>query len=745
MKRKTMLLLWCALACAFVGRAGDVDAFNGLVQRLLPSLQTQIVGKQLPPAKSGDYFTLTTENGKLIVGGNSANSMAVGLNYYLKYYCNTTVSWYKDDEFVAPTSLPAIDKPLKINARVPHRFFLNYCTFGYTMPWWGWEDWEHFIDWMALNGVNLPLAITGQESIWLKVWTKLGLSEQEVRHYFTGPAHLPWHRMLNIDYWQGDVPMSWLDDQEALQKRIVAREREFNMKPVLPAFAGHVPAELARVYPDAKITKLGAWSGYSDQYACSYLDPMDPLFAKIQQEFLTIQNATYGTDHIYGIDLFNELEPPSLEPSYLRRVARQTYENLKRTDKDATWLQMTWLFYNDRKDWTNERIKAYITAYPAEHSLLLDYYGERREVWNQVNSYYGVPFIWCYLGNFGGNTFLCGNIDDVNQRVENTFAHAGKNFCGIGSTLEGFDCNPFMYEYIFEKAWNFDLHKDVSAWINHIADERAGGVNEKAREAWQLLRKTVYTVPDRPGQCSMWCVRPALGRKWKTYYHNLNVYYDNRDLLRAIELLLDANANTPAYRFDVVNLTRQLLGNHSAVVYDAYDKAVTEKNLAEMMKQERLMLQLIEDADRLTATESAFLLGKWISDARAKGINADEQLYYERNARNLLTTWGEKAHLLNDYASRSWNGTLGTFYAQRWKLFFAAVTDAVISGETFDGERAERAEKTITDFEERWWTDCIGNFPAKPAGDGVAIARELVAKYKQLIIDAPAFTPPAKK
>ena len=136
------------------------------------------------------------------------------------------MSWFVDDHLDMPATLPAVDKKVTVDARCKDRFFLNYCTFGYTMPWWQWEDWEHFIDWMALNGINLPLAITGQESIWLKVWTKLGLSESEVRNYFTGPAHLPWHRMLNIDYWQGNLPMSWLDGQEELQKKIVARQRE---------------------------------------------------------------------------------------------------------------------------------------------------------------------------------------------------------------------------------------------------------------------------------------------------------------------------------------------------------------------------------------------------------------------------------------------------------------------------------------------------------------------------------------
>lgn len=36
--------------------------------------------------------------------------------------------------------------------------------------WWDWERWEKEIDWMALQGINLPLAFTGQEAIWQKVF-----------------------------------------------------------------------------------------------------------------------------------------------------------------------------------------------------------------------------------------------------------------------------------------------------------------------------------------------------------------------------------------------------------------------------------------------------------------------------------------------------------------------------------------------------------------------------------------------
>jgi len=729
MKRILTFVVACMLSIGIF--ADDVSTFKGLVSRLLPNLSSSIIAKKLPSG-SEDYFQISSQDGKIEIAGNNANSMAVGLNYYLKYYCHTTVSWYVDDHFDMPTSLPAIEKPVTVNARCKNRFFLNYCTFGYTMPWWNWKDWEHFIDWMALNGVNLPLAITGQESVWHKVWMKLGLKDKEIRHYFTGPAHLPWHRMLNIDYWQGDLPMSWLDDQEELQKKIVAREREFNMRPVLPAFAGHVPQELKQIYPKAKITKLGAWSGYSDQYACSFLDPMDPLFTKIQKLFLQQQKAIYGTDHIYGIDLFNELAPPSYEASYLKRVANQVYGSLAKADKNAIWLQMTWLFYDDGKAWTNERIKAYITAYPASKSILLDYYCEQHEVWKQTDKYYGVPYIWCYLGNFGGNTMLAGNIAEVNKRIENVFKNGGRNFTGLGSTLESFDCNPFMYEYIFEKAWNFDTHKNVDRWAEHLADEHTGKVDDNARKAWNILVNKIYIQSDYPGQCPVINIRPSFGG-FKTYYSSPRIPYKNKELLQATELMLQADSKTQTYTFDVVNLARQLISNYYGDVFKQYEQAYNKNDFKTMKAKEFIMLGILDDVDCLVSSQSTFLMGKWIKEAREKGVDDAEKLYYERNARNLLTTWGEKAGLLNDYASRTWSGMTATFYGQRWRMFFAAVDRAVIEGQKFDDARYKEYEKEVTDYEEKWWNDCIGNFPSTPQGDGIAIAKELVAKYKPLI------------
>lgn len=43
-------------------------------------------------------------------------------------------------------------------------------SFADSYVWWDWDRWEKEVDWMALQGVNLPLAFTGQETIWQKVF-----------------------------------------------------------------------------------------------------------------------------------------------------------------------------------------------------------------------------------------------------------------------------------------------------------------------------------------------------------------------------------------------------------------------------------------------------------------------------------------------------------------------------------------------------------------------------------------------
>lgn len=721
-----LVCLWLAIVPAFANK--NEKAATDLAKRIVPRFAGKIRFEQLPGKETKDQFELESVGDQLVIRGNSANSMAVGLNHYLKYYCKSSVSWYLCDPVELPDVLPVVENKVKIAARMDKRFFLNYCTFGYSMPWWQWEDWERLIDWMALNGINMPLAITGQEAIWYKVWRGLGLTDEEVRAYFTGPVYLPWHRMSNIDYWLGNLPDSWLNHQAALQQKIVERERALNMTPILPAFAGHVPLALKRVCPEAKITKMSSWGGFQETYHSQFLDPLDPLFAKIQKAFLKEQERMYGTDHIYGADPFNEIESPNWEPEYLATVSRTIYETMKASDPKASWLQMTWLFYFDRNHWTNPRIDAFVNAVPKNKMILLDYFAENTEVWKQTESYFGQPYLWCYLGNFGGNTMLTGNIKETGRRIENAYAQGGKNFWGIGSTLEEFGVNPLMYEYVFEKAWDYQLSDE--AWTEAWADRRAGENNQGVRQAWQIMLDKIYVSTAELGQGTLTNTRPCL-EEYGTWTTRPGIKYSNKELFEVWEKMLESsNSLRASYMYDAVNIGRQVLSNHFMQVRDRFTQAYKQKDKQLLLEEGMNMLMILDDLDGLLSSHGSLLFGKWIQDASNFGVNIQEEAYYRKNARCLLTTWGEKGSSLNDYANRSWAGLTKGYYRPRWEQFIRDVYAAVEQGKEFDSNAFH--SKMI-----EWEQDFVDNdFRSAdiPRTDGVKIARELKDKYKKDIL-----------
>lgn len=719
--QKTVLFV-CALIFTAACNTPDDAAVRALARRIIPEQEHRFRFERL--SDTTDCFELESRGERIIVRGNNSNSIAVGLNHYLKNYCLTSVSWLACNPVEMPAVLPTIEGKIRVEARAEERFFLNYCTFGYTMPWWGWPEWERFIDWMALQGVTMPLAITGQEAVWQRVWTGLGLSDEEVRAYFTGPAHLPWHRMSNIDYWNGPLPQEWLDGQLALQQRIVSRERELGMKPVLPAFAGHVPQELKRIYPEARITRVSYWGGFADEYRCSFLDPMDPLFEVIQRAFLEEQTRLFGTDHIYGADPFNEIDAPSWDPETLAGMSQHIYESMAAVDPDAVWLQMGWLFYADPAHWTQENIRAFLRAVPQDRLLMLDYFCEFTEIWKQTDKFYGQPYLWCYLGNFGGNTMLSGNFRTVAARMEDAFVNGGGNLRGVGSTLEGFGVNQFMYEFVLDKAWDTGISDNE--WIERLADRRTGFRDPAARAVWRTLCDSVYTLPAQTGQSVLTNAHPTLEGNWH-WTTKPATGYRFPTLWKAWEQLLAVDSSRDTYRFDAVNLGRQVLGDYFRLERDRFAAAYARRDLKAMETAAGRMTGLLADLDRLTACHPEFSLEAWIGAARGFGGDDASKDYYETNARTLISVWGDSYHL-TDYASRTWAGMVSTYYAPRWQLFIERVTEAARTGRKFDQQAFDRE---IRAFECRW-ADASHPISFPAAGDAVKTARELAAKYKPL-------------
>lgn len=725
-----LLLFTAALVCfsAIELRADDAEAASALACRILPRLGGQIEFVQEDSAV--DFYSLETVDGRLRICGNNANSMAVGLGNYLSDWCKITVTWYVRDAVREPHRLPEVEGKVRREALLKHRFFLNYCTYGYSLAWWQWDDWERLIDWMAMHGVTLSLANTGQEAVWQKVWQSLGMSEEQTREYFTGPGYLPWHRMSNIDGWHGPLPQHWIDGQADLQKRIVSRELELGINPVLTSFNGHIPALMKDLYPEADIRPLGVWGHFEQKYNCWYLSPSDPLYDRVQTLFLDTQREMFGQDcHIYGVDPFNEVDPPSWDEGYLREAARSTYESLVRSDPQAVWLQMGWLFYYDKR-WTPERIKAYMEPVPKGRLLMIDYYCEKAEVYRSSESFYGQDFIWSYLGNFGGNTMLSGNFKDISFKLDRAYREAGEGFVGVGCTLEGLGVDPQVYEYVLDRAWERNCTDE--GWIDRLADRHAGFADRHNRAAWQILYDKCHR--QLAGNRGMIITgRPSMEgwNKWR----NRGCNYDNHDMLSAWgELCASRRSRAAAYRFDCANIARQCLENYFADMLQAALRQYRSAEADSLAATSARMLEVLSDLDRITGTDAYFLMGRWIEDARAWGVDDSQKDYFEQDARMLITCWAFRGASLNDYANRSYSGLIREFYLPRWEKFLGGLQEALSAGKEYDYQAFLEWD---WDREWEWATSDRTRFETRPKGNPVRLGRRLYRKYRSEIAAAP--------
>ena len=149
-----------------------------------PQIQTQEVYRLLERIQKGlsSHFlisvdpqagqTVRLDNTRIFIEVTASTGVLAvwGIHHYLKYNCGWHLSWdtyrVSDCPWESPVSF-------NLTANDRFRYYQNVCTPGYSFTFWQWPQWEAHIDWMALNGINLPLAFTAQEYIWIQVYKQV--------------------------------------------------------------------------------------------------------------------------------------------------------------------------------------------------------------------------------------------------------------------------------------------------------------------------------------------------------------------------------------------------------------------------------------------------------------------------------------------------------------------------------------------------------------------------------------------
>ena len=706
---------------------------KALIQRVIPThAQYFLVDTSLPQKDGKDTYSLSdTANGKILLRGNNAVSVASALNWYLKNKVNCHLSWC-GDQLNLPKTLPKIGTPITISTPHKYRVYFNYCTLSYTAAWWGWERWQREIDFMAMQGINAPLSVIGLEGTWYYTLLKHGFTDLEARSFFVGPAHLAWQWMTNIESTGTPLPKSWIDSHIKLGQQIVNRQRALGMTPIQQGFSGALPRLMSKKHPSAKIKNTKSWCNFSPT---AQLDPLDPLFDEIGKTFLEEQERLFGTSHLYGSDPFHEGHPPVKGDEYLKKVGTKIYELLNKHDPKSIWVMQSWSIR-----------KPIATAVPQKDKLLiLDLSG-----WSYKNTegFWGYPFVSGRLHNFGNRINLHG---DLAKLAKNDFAKINKiypNSVGIGLFMEGIIQNPVYYELIFDSIWRT---KSVKAedWVHYYAHRRYGKSTETSKKAWSILLKTAYgSNTDGQERSSIICARPAIDVKKSGPNRGLGIPYNPRDLLEAWKLLLtDAKQlqNSDAYLYDIVDIGRQVLSNHGQDLQKRIQGAYAKKDLKAFNQATSAFHQLLRDVDTLLATRSEFSLGKWLSDARAQGNTPAEKDYYEQDARLLLTLWGPiDSPVIFDYSWREWSGLISSYYLPRWEKFHAYIAQRLENRKAYKekglkqhhGRAAFRANDFYTQLAdwETAWVKGHTKYSPLPQGNPVTLSQKMLVKYADAIL-----------
>ena len=707
---------------------------EGVIQRILPEYASHFV-VEMDRVGSDDWFEIESVNNKIVLRGNNGVSIASALYYYLKEYANCQITW-NGTNLNLPEELPIVPEKIHKDSPYEYRYYLNYCTFNYSMSWWDWKRWEKEIDWMALHGINMPLAITGEEYIWDQVYRSYGFTDEDLDPFFSGPSYFSWFWMGNLDGWGGPLPMSWKESHRDLQQKILQRQRELGMKPVLPAFTGHVPASFKKHFPDAKLKQTNWGNDFEDTFI---LDADDPLFAEIGKKFLEVQKEIYGTDHLYSADTFNENEPPSDDPQYLSELSSKVFEGMKAADPDAVWVMQGWLFYSHRDFWKEPQIKGLLGAVPDDRMIILDLASEIEPIWKRTEAFYGKQWIWNMLHNFGGNISMFGRIENVATHPAEALndSTSGK-MKGIGLTMEGIEQNPVLYELMTDNTWR-NTPIDLKEWLKSYIENRYGETNNELEKAWDILVETAYNGKTiRDGAESIIVSRPTFEgyRRWARTKLN----YAPVDLLPAWDLFVEqipVCGQSDGFQYDLVDLTRQVLANYALPEQQQITLAYQRNNKEDFEKYSTEFIELIDDMDKLLATRKDFLLGPWIADARSWGETEEEKALYEQNARDLITLWGGANNRLHEYSNRQWSGLFNDFYKPRWEQFFADVKDDW--GE-FD---QDKFDEKIKQWEWNWVLE-RKDFPVEASGSSTEIAAELHRKYRERIAPLTEIQPEIK-
>lgn len=710
MKRLISFAAAAVAAIASVAAQDYISAARDVIRRTVGYMPDNIELALCPPSDEGHHrYELSTDRGRLRIAGDNGVAICKGFYDYIVDNGYGVVTW-SGSRIELPESFPDME-PIVNDAPFGLHIYMNVCTMGYTAPFWDSRRWQQEIDYMALHGFDMPLSPTAGEAIFARVWRDMGLSDEQIDEYFTGPAHMPWLRMGNMSQMDGGMTRKWHDEQVELQHFIKDQMDALGMTPVYQGFAGFVPRAMKEHYPTIELTET-YWAGGLKNYM---LSPIDPLFAEIQHRYIAEWEREFGKCRYYLIDSFNEMDIPFGEKGSAERAAalaeygRRIYSSLVEADADAVWVVQGWIFGYQRDLWDAHSARALFSRVPDDKVIIIDlavdfnqYVWCSQKNWDYLDGFFGKQWIYSTVPNFGGRSATIGGLQFYADAHREAVGSANRgNLVGYGTSPEGVENNEIVYEIISDAGWRA-AGVNLADKLRRYSTARYGRSSEHVDRFWEGMLNSAYAASSNNARFR-WQMEP-FSQRGSTL--KLNTEY-----FRAIESLLAATEldGSELYAIDVKYYTAMYFSGVAQHLLEAIRMADVRGEDTSALEKE--FLGALSKIDRALADHPLLTMERWQQQAVAAATCQAEREEFVREARRIVTTWGGPS--LADYSCRVWSGLVRDFYTPRWRNYF----DHMHRAETYDARA----------FDDRF-IETLALSPSPQPAD-IAECRRMVAEY----------------
>ena len=652
-----------------------IELLNGIVKRTVGSQYTNwFEFEQVPQIEKGkDFYRISNHNGKIKIEGTSGVAIASGLNYYYKYYCNVNITEVAN-QIKMPEKLIPVENTIQKESPYKVRYAFNYCTLSYTFPYYDLEDWQHELDWLALNGVNVVLDLAGQEAVWVLFLQELGYSFEDAKNWLAGPGYYAWQFMDNLEYINGPVPEGWIEDRVELARATLQWKNAMGMQTVLQGYAGMLPTNVEEFVSDQTIIDnllpQGQWGGLDRPWM---VRTDSQAYEILADKFYKAQEIVYGKDnHYYAVDPFHEggIRPNDLSDDI---IAKKVLENLvDKYDQEAVWMIQHW--------WSNpsQKLLEGLGEYCDEHAMILNL----TAVPNSGDSagstgipddakFNYTPWVYCMLESFGGAPSLDADLKAMAKIPQLVKEKGNTTLQGIGIISEATLDVPVAYDLLWEMAWQ-DTAIDLDQWLEDYIIRRYGEYSENAYQAWMILKDTAYSRSRGPVH-SFVSKNPDLNLSMD------QIHYATSDLEKALILLLkdyDNLSKSEGYLFDLSELVAQIIDNKQYQLLTELKNAYSSKNIELFKAKKEELLESFDILDKVTSMNSSTLLGEWIGKATdyAKRYDDFSLDMFKLNAKAMITTWKNSINKgLIDYSARNFSGLIKDLYKEVWNTYLVSL------------------------------------------------------------------------